>query len=77
MNAPSCAAWLPAIGHFVMQCSESGDWLCDIVQTTKTFKGTPGSTGQAWLGEEFISKLANVRGPADASAFGVPRARRT
>jgi hypothetical protein len=77
MNAPSCAAWLPAIGHFVMKCSQSGDWLSDIVQATKTFKGTPGSTGQAWLGEAFISKLANVRGPPDASASGVPRARRT
>ena len=77
MNAPSCAAWLPTIGEFAMACSQSGDWLDDIVLTAKTFKGTPGNAGQAWLGEEFLVKLASVRGPEDASAFGAPRARRT
>ena len=76
MNAPNCAAWLPAVGNSVMSCSESGDWLDGVLQTIKTFKGT-GGTGQAWLGEEFLVMLAQLRGPEDASTFGVPRARRT
>lgn len=58
-TAPSCREWVDSIAEFVQTCSKSGDWLHELFSAQKLGKHV------RFLGQDFLSRLAKLKGPED------------